>query len=111
MSTRPFIDTFRQVEAGRLLDELADTQRELVEAVTRAGTKGILTITLSYVPEGPGQISIGADIKAKGPQMARGRYFFFVDGNYNLSRNDPRQQELDIRVVDDAPTQPKTVAG
>lgn len=50
MSTRPFIDTFRQVEAGRLLDELADTQRELVEAVTRAGTKGILTITLSYVP-------------------------------------------------------------
>lgn len=43
--------------------------------------------------------------------MARGRYFFFVDGNYNLSRNDPRQQELDIRVVDDAPTQPKTVAG
>ena len=51
--------------------------------------------------------------KAKAPQMARGRsfFFFFVDGNHNLSRNDPRQQELDIRVVDDAPTQPKTVAG
>lgn len=105
--TRPFIDTLRQIEAGFLLEDLAEKQRELVEAIQHTGKKGTLTITLSYVPEGQGQLSIAADLKVKAPQMARGRSLFFITPDANLDRNDPRQQELDIRLVD--PDQPATL--
>lgn len=108
--TRPFIDILRQIEAGFLLDELAERQRELVEAIQHTGKKGTLTITLSYVPESQGQLSITADIKAKAPQMARGRSLFFITPDHNLDRHDPRQQELDIRLVEaDQPTTLKHV--
>lgn len=33
MTTRPFIDTFRAIESGILLDALADKQQEIVDAV------------------------------------------------------------------------------
>lgn len=108
--SRPFIDTLRQIEGGLLLEELADLQRELVEAVRHTGKKGTLTLTLSYTPEGQGQLSIAADLKTKAPKTNRGRSIFFITPDANLDRHDPRQQELDIRIVeDDRPQTIKTV--
>lgn len=105
MSTRPFIDVFRQIESGILLDELADRQKEILEAVRHTHKKGTLTITLSYTPEGNGQVSIEADIKAKAPKMPRGRTLFFITPEANLERNDPRQTEMELRTV---PVEPLT---
>lgn len=106
MNTRPFIDTFRHIEGGCLLDDLADQQRQVIEAVRHTHRKGSLTLTLSYTPEGHGQISIEADVKIKAPKRARGKSIFFVTPDANLERNDPRQRELDIQpVADDRPTQ------
>ncbi len=110
MSTRPCIDTFRQIEGGILLEELADKQSEVLKAVQHTNKKGMLTITLSYTPEGQGQVSIEADIKTKAPKMSRGRSLFFVTPDANLERNDPRQAELELRSVDDErPTEFKKV--
>ena len=110
MSTRPFVDTFRQIESGILLDELSERQQELIKAVQLTNKKAVLTITLNYTPEGQGQVSIEADVKAKAPKMSRGRSIFFVTPDANLERNDPRQSELDLRSVDDErPTEFKKV--
>lgn len=110
MSTRPFIDTFRHIEGGLLLEELAERQREILQAVSHTNKKGSLTITLNYTPEGHGQVSIEADIKAKAPKLARGRSLFFLTPDANLERNDPRQQEMELRTVtDERPSEFKKV--
>lgn len=102
MSTRPFIDTLREIEYGHLLEELAASQKEVIDAVMLTGKKGAITITLSYTPEGDGQITAVADLKAKVPQLPRGKTLFFVTPERNLSRQDPRQRELEgLRNVSD----------
>lgn len=111
MSTRPFIDTLRQIQGGFLLEELAETQRELVQAIQHTNKRGTLTLTLTYTPEGQGQLSIEAAVKTKAPTLARGRSLFFVTPDANLDRNDPRQQSLDMRVVEDGAPTPLKIAG
>lgn len=95
MATRPFVDTLREIEFGTLLDELAVVQKEVVDAVMETNKGGEITIKLTYKPEGQGQITIGADIKQKAPKLARGKSLFFVTPERNLSRQNPRQQELE----------------
>lgn len=101
MTTRPFIDTLRHIEGGVLLEELAEAQRDIIQAIGHTNKKGELTIKFTYTPEGHGQVSIEADIKLKAPQLARGRSLFFITPEANLERNDPRQTELELRTVND----------
>jgi hypothetical protein len=103
MTKRPFIDTLRDVETGGLLDELTDTQHSLVDAIRATGKAGELVIKLTYKPEGAGQMTIKADVKSKEPVLARGTSLFFLTPEGNLSRRDPRQQELSLRTVDSEP--------
>lgn len=103
MNKRPFIDTLRDVETGGLLDELTDAQHSLIDMVRLTNKPGELNIKLIYKPEGAGQMTIKADIKAKEPKLARGTSLFFLTPEGNLSRRDPRQQELSLRTVDSEP--------
>ncbi|MEX3777807.1 hypothetical protein [Pseudomonas sp. MYb118] len=98
---RPFIDTLRDIEAGGLLDELSETQHSLIDAIRQTGKGGELTIKLIYKPEGSGQMTIKADVKAKEPILARGTSLFFMTPEGNLTRRDPRQQEFPLRSVED----------
>lgn len=110
MPVRPFIDTLREVEFGHLLDELSDAQKEVVDAVSSTNKAGTITITLSYKPEGSGQLTIKADIKKKVPTLARGTSLFFMTPEGNLQREDPRQQKLPLKSVDTPPQELKSVA-
>lgn len=103
MSKRPFIDTFREIEAGGLLDELTDVQHELIDAIRLTGKGGELTIKLAYKPDGQGQMTIKADVKSKEPALSRGTSLFFLTPEGNLTRRDPRQQEMELRGVPEAP--------
>ncbi len=100
---RPFLDTLRDVESGGLLDELTDAQHSLIDAIRLTNKVGELTIKLTYKPEGAGQMTIKADVKTKEPVLARGTSLFFLTPEGNLSRRDPRQQELSLRTVDTDP--------
>ena len=99
--SRPFIDTLRDIEAGGLLDELSETQHSLIDAIRLTGKGGELTIKLAYKPDGNGQITIKADVKAKEPALSRGTSLFFLTPEGNLTRRDPRQQDLPLRTVND----------
>lgn len=96
---RPFIDTLRDLEGGYLLDELSGHQHGLVDQVRLTNKPGSLTIVLNYKPDGAGQLSIKADVKVKEPKLARGNSLFFLTPEGNLTRNDPRQQSMDLRPV------------
>lgn len=99
--SRPFIDTLRDIEAGGLLDELSETQHSLIDAIRLTGKGGELTIKLAYKPDGNGQMTIKADVKAKEPALSRGMSLFFLTPEGNLTRRDPRQQDLPLRTVND----------
>ncbi|MFI8372657.1 hypothetical protein ACIGCH_00935 [Pseudomonas helleri] len=99
--SRPFIDTLRDIEAGGLLDELSETQHSLIDAIRLTGKGGVLTIKLAYKPDGNGQMTIKADVKAKEPALSRGTSLFFLTPEGNLTRRDPRQQDLPLRTVND----------
>jgi len=99
--SRPFIDTLRDIEAGGLLDELSETQHSLIDAIRLTGKAGELTIKLAYKPDGNGQMTIKADVKAKEPAISRGTSLFFLTPEGNLTRRDPRQQDLPLRRVND----------
>ena len=99
--SRPFIDTLREIEAGGLLDELSETQHSLIDAIRLTGKGGELTIKLAYKPDGNGQMTIKADVKAKEPALSRGTSLFFLTPEGNLTRRDPRQQDLPFRTVND----------
>lgn len=112
MPVRPFIDTLRDLECGHLLDELSDVQQEVVAAISDTDKAGEITIKLTFKPEGNGQLTIKADIKKKVPQLARGTSLFFVTPDRNLQREDPRQQNLQLRAVEPAaPAELRTVNG
>lgn len=99
--SRPFIDTLRDIESGGLLDELSETQHSLIDAIRLTGKGGELTIKLAYKPDGNGQMTIKADVKAKEPALSRGTSLFFLTPEGNLTRRDPRQQDLPLRTVND----------
>lgn len=99
MSKRPFMDTLREIEMGGLLDELTDAQHNLIDLIRLTNKAGALTITLNYKPEGAGQITVKAEVKAKEPKLPRGSSLFFLTPEGNLSRRDPRQQQMDLRPV------------
>lgn len=101
---RPFIDTLREIESGGLLDELTELQHNLVDAIRLAGKGGEINIKLTYKPEGAGQMSIKADVKSKEPQLSRGTSLFFTTPEGNLTRRDPRQQEMNLRPITDDTT-------
>ena len=99
MSKRPFIDTMRDLEYGHLLDELTETQNEMIAAVQHSNKTGKITIELEYKPEGDGQMIIKTQVKKKMPQLPRGSSVFFVTPERNLTRMDPRQQQLELKSV------------
>lgn len=96
---RPFIDTLRDIEAGGLLDELTETQHSLIDAIRLTGKGGELTIKLTYKPDGGGQMTVKADVKSKEPVLSRGTSLFFLTPEGNITRRDPRQQEIPLRSV------------
>lgn len=103
--SRPFIDTLRDIEAGGLLDELSETQHSLIDAIRLTGKGGELTIKLAYKPDGNGQMTIKADVKAKEPALSRGTSLFFLTPEGNLTRRDPRQLDLALRTVGEEKTE------
>jgi len=106
MSTRPFFETLRDIEYGHLMDELAEKQKEVIEAAIDTGKKGSISLTITYTPEGQDQITVAADLKHKTPEHPRGKTIFFVAEDSSLSRSDPRQTDISNLLTVDHDNQP-----
>lgn len=93
--TRPFIDMFRELEHGGLLEHLTDEQVDMLEAIEATGKKGSIQVTFEYIPDGK-QVVIRANVVSKAPKFARPQTIFFVGEDKNLQRDDPRQKKLEL---------------
>lgn len=105
-TSRPLLETLREIRRGDLLDEAADALQQLVAAVSDTGKVGKMTIEISIAPasKGQGAVKVADKITLKIPTWPAGETILFVTPDNNLVPNNPRQESLDLRSVAPAST-------
>lgn len=100
---RPFTDTLNSLRYGTLNDDLTKALNELTAKCADTGRAGKLTLTLQLKPGKGGQIEIFDDIKVAAPKEERGSSIFFATPEGNLTRDDPKQLQIEgLRTLDHA---------
>jgi hypothetical protein len=85
--------------SGTKLDEIGAALREATEAATLVGKPAKVIIELTVSNTAQNALAVTIKVKSKLPEVPETAAIFFADENYNLVRNDPRQVELALRVV------------
>lgn len=93
---KPFLTTLREIENGRVTDELGEYLSKLVSAVKETGKKGSMGFQLTVEPmKGASEVmQISVNTQLKSPQHDRRKTIFYADKSGNLSRNDPNQLQF-----------------
>lgn len=95
---RSFGDTLGDLGRGSVYEELGLGLSDLASAVREHGKVGELTLKLK--PVGEGQVTVETALAVKAPQPPRPSTIMFVGKDGSLMRQDPRQQTMDLKVVD-----------
>jgi hypothetical protein len=98
-----FQETILQINNGATVTELSAALEKLVAAVRAAGKSGSITLTLKVAPAAKGStdvLMVESQVRTKLPEPDRGISIFYATAENRLVRNDPRQQQLPLRVVD-----------
>ena len=94
--TRPFADTLRELDKGRVHAELSERLQEVIEAVLDVRKAGTVQLTLRVdATKGGDMVEVLATVAAKKPRVARAS-MFFVDDEHNLTRANPNQPVLPL---------------
>ena len=84
---------------GRTSEEISTEFHELLDAVRAHGKKGALTITITVEPPASGvdsaPLPIGVESAVKAPKATAPKSLYFLDGDGNPVREDPRQLPFD----------------
>lgn len=102
---RPFDQTLREINGGRLIDELTQELTDVIAAVRRSGKSGAISLTLKLKPRGETneQIELVPTVKGTKPEASRPISIFFVNRDNGLQRDDPTQHQLPgLQSADDA---------
>lgn len=102
-----FALTLQDIRDGRLNAEMTAKFNELIAAVAQTGKGGELTLKLKIKPASRGgdidKITISDALDVKLPKPERGDDFFWLTDDNELSRNHPRQGNLELRDVSPTP--------
>lgn len=91
----------REHKGGALHSELGEKLAELTTACIEHNGSGSLTLQIKVKSSGDDQtVFIKDDIKSNVPQADRGGSIMFVGDDGSLSRENPRQMSLPMRVVE-----------
>ena len=108
-----FQETILQINNGATLAELSEALEKVVAAVRMAGKAGSITLTLKVAPASKGStdvLMVESQVRTKLPEPERGISIFYATDDNRLVRNDPKQIQLPLRVVDiEQPKQLKEV--
>ncbi|QTP60898.1 hypothetical protein HNO53_20590 [Billgrantia antri] len=114
MDTNPqaFAQMLAKMRRGQTAEELSEALLEAQQACKDTGKMAVITYQVKIKPEKgmPGMYLMTDDIKTKLPQLDRGASVMFEDANLQLQLEDPRQQKMDLRQVEEAKRETKTVA-
>lgn len=103
VTVRPFAAVLQDLAKGRVHAELSEKLAELTREVLACGKKGTLTLTVTVdlVGKGGETLAVSARVDAKPPRTTPPATVFFSDRVGNLSRNDPNQPTLPLRLTND----------
>ncbi|MFY8017851.1 MAG: hypothetical protein ACOVN9_07020 [Inhella sp.] len=112
MSIRPITDTLRLLDGGAFIDRCSDELAALVKAVETTGKTGKLAITLDLKTVGNGAVQITPKVNASVPEPKPDTTLLWATVEGNLVVDNPAQQKLDLRAVEQRPTELKSaIAG
>lgn len=100
MKLRPASATLNELNEGKTMGELALGIHEAIEAVTRLGKSGTVTLTLTVATMKQMHslvnppIIVTGEVTSKLPQPPLPATVFFVDEDGNPTRNQTREPEL-----------------
>lgn len=95
-----FTGFLHQQRQGGLAVELGEVMAEVTDAVLEQQKVGSVTLKISIAPTKDGvTVFISDEVNKKVPQPDRGGSIMYTDRDGNLTRNDPRQMTLPIRVL------------
>lgn len=103
---RSFADFLRQIEGGRLLNEISDAMRDLIAAMEDRHADGAnkvkakVTLSLSLTLD-RGSYDVVPKFEVKLPEQPRPRSIFWATPENNLTPQNPKQMTMDLRRVDD----------
>lgn len=100
-----FLETIRTMGGGRTLLKLEDALRDATKAALDAGAKAKLTIEIVLTPAGLGAgdvplIKIIGKVKRTLPEKPEQESSFFADDDFNLSRRNPKQEEMNLTAME-----------
>jgi len=105
MAVRPFTDTLRMVDQGVFVDICSEKFNELIKRVDDTKKSGKLTITLEMKPARAGAMNIIPTVTTKLPETKADPTLLWVTPDFNLTVDNPNQQQLDLRQVATAVTE------
>jgi hypothetical protein len=94
--------TLREMRAGQVVSDLSDELGKVIEAVRATGKPGELQLRIKVRPASKGDIAtvlVEDKIDSKLPRPERAQTIFFTTDGNGLQRQDPRQTEMELRVV------------
>ena len=98
---RPFSDWLEEHRRGATHAELSQALAEVAAAVAETNKVGTISLKIKISPSGDGMVVVTDEINAKAPEPDRSASLYFYDDIGNLTREDPRQQRLELRDVHD----------
>jgi len=88
-----FLDNMASYGLGNLVDELADYQQKVIEAVRTTRKMGKLVLELKFKPNGKHQIEVEAVTKPTIPRLPVERVQMFADDENLLHEQDPDNKQ------------------
>lgn len=89
-------------KGGECISDLSAALKQVTSAVQSTGRAGKVTFTMSLRPASKGAggtLVFETKVKAHTPDAESPASIFYADDDYNLVRDDPHQQKLDLRIV------------
>jgi len=108
---RPFMETLATLREGACLDDLAFEINQVVAGVRLTGKTGDLTLKIKVAPfkQGNGDVVMLVDqITSKIPEPEKPGTLLFTTEDNNLQRDNPKQREMKLEPVADAPNRSLT---
>jgi len=106
---RPITDTLRLLDEGAFLDRCSDQMAALVRGVEETGKAGKLVITLEVKRGTKGAMLIRPDSVVKVPEAKLEPTMLWATADGDLTVDNPKQQKLDLRQVDPATGELRTL--
>jgi hypothetical protein len=112
---RSFGVLLSELDGGQYQHDLSEDLQRLMRAIGALNdeghdkVKGKLTLTLSFTGRRDGKMEILPDVKVSAPKRERVQTIRWLTKHGHLEKNDPRQQELQLRDVGGGKKTPRDV--